>query len=135
MNIQKQLEQMLSKALRSLAAARRNLEAGDYDFASSRAYYAAFYAIEGILLTKELSFSKHSAVLSAFNLHFVKEQVFPKEFSKMLIRLFRERQIGDYSFEELITQDGAEQDIGAANTIIEAIKTYLKNHSLLPGSH
>ena len=35
MNIQKQLEQMLSKALRSLAAARRNLEAGDYDFASS----------------------------------------------------------------------------------------------------
>ena len=100
-----------------------------------RAYYAAFYAIEGILLTKELSFSKHSAVLSAFNLHFVKEQVFPSELSKMLIRLFRERQIGDYSFEELITQDGAEQDIGAANTIIEAIKTYLKNHSLLPGSH
>ncbi len=41
-----QLRTMISKARRSLAAAKRQIEDGDYDFASSRAYYAAFYAIE-----------------------------------------------------------------------------------------
>ena len=36
-----QLRTMISKARRSLAAAKRQIEDGDYDFASSRAYYAA----------------------------------------------------------------------------------------------
>jgi uncharacterized protein (UPF0332 family) len=47
------LELMRQKASRSLAAARRHIEAGDYDFASSRAYYAAFYGIQAALLTKK----------------------------------------------------------------------------------
>ena len=36
-----QLQRMIRKAQRSLAAAKRHIEEGDYDFASSRAYYAA----------------------------------------------------------------------------------------------
>jgi len=33
---------MMRKANRALAAARIHIKTGDYDFASSRAYYAAF---------------------------------------------------------------------------------------------
>ena len=62
-----QLAQMLQKAHRSLRAAPYNIHEGDYDFASSRAYYAAFYAIEAILITKNLSLSKHAGVIAAFN--------------------------------------------------------------------
>lgn len=58
--LKEQLQPMIRKALRSIAAAKRDLEEGDYDFASSRAYYAAFYAMEAILLTENLVFSKHS---------------------------------------------------------------------------
>lgn len=86
---------------RSINTAKRNLEEGDYDFASSRAYYAAFYAFQAILLSKNLSFSKHSGVISAFNQYFVKTMLFPKHFSKLISRLFRERQIGDYDKERL----------------------------------
>ena len=34
---------MTDKAFRSIAAAHRNIKEEDYDFASSRAYYAVFY--------------------------------------------------------------------------------------------
>ena len=65
--LREQLQLMIGKVFRSIAAAHRNIEEGDYDFASSRAYYAAFYAMEAVLLTKELSYSKHAGVISAFN--------------------------------------------------------------------
>ena len=125
------MQKMISKAHRSLEAARRDFDYGDYDFASSRAYYAVFYAIEGILLTKDMSFSKHSAVISAFNQYFIKEGIFPKDFSKLLTRLFRERQIGDYSFEPVIKED-AYEDIAAAEEILCAIEEYLKDNNYLP---
>ena len=81
-----QLRTMINKARRSLSAARRQVEDGDYDFASSRAYYAAFYAIEAVLLTKNLVLSKHSGVISDFNRHFLKPAIFPKEFSKLILQ-------------------------------------------------
>jgi uncharacterized protein (UPF0332 family) len=124
-----QLQSMIKKAIRSLNAAKRNIKMGDYDFASSRAYYAAFYAIEAVLLTKELSFAKHSAVISAFNRHFVKVGLFPKEFSKSISRLFRERQIGDYDFGVTITECDAQKDVEAAEAILEGIRTYVSQET------
>jgi len=122
---------MLQKALRSVVAAERHVEAGDYDFASSRAYYAAFYAMEAILLTRNLSFSKHSGVIAAFNQHFIKTGVFPKEFSKLVSRLFRERQIGDYDFDLSIEDGEARQDVQIAERVLQAITTYLVREGFL----
>ncbi len=102
------------------------MEEGDYDFASSRAYYAAFYAMEAVLLTKELSYSKHAGVISAFNQHFVKTNTFPKEFSKSISRLFRERQTGDYDFGLSIDEKDAKEDVRTAERIINAIAQYLE---------
>ena len=67
-----ELEALLNKADRSLAASQRLFEGADYDFAASRAYYAMFYLAEALLLTLRLTFSKHSAVIAAFGQHFVK---------------------------------------------------------------
>lgn len=126
-----QLGQMIKKAYRSLAAARYNITAGDYDFASSRAYYAAFYAIEAILLTKNLSLSKHAGVIAAFNQHFIKPGIFPKEFSKMIERLFRDRQTGDYGFELSISEEEVNEDVQMAEKLIGSIEVYLIQNSFL----
>jgi len=126
-----QLQPMLQKASRSIAAARKHIEEGDYDFASSRAYYAVFYALEAILLTKGLTFSKHSAVIAAFNQHFVKTGVFPKEFSRFISRLFREREAGDYEFDLSIQAGEAEEDIQIAGQVLEAIVAYLAKEGLI----
>lgn len=124
--LREQLQLMIGKAFRSIAAAHRNIEEGDYDFASSRAYYAAFYAMEAVLLTKELSYSKHAGVISAFNQHFVKTDIFPKEFSKSISRLFRERQTGDYDFGLSIDEKDAKEDARIAEKIVNAIVQYLE---------
>jgi uncharacterized protein (UPF0332 family) len=58
---------IVRKAIRSIDAARRNFDDKDYDFASSRAYYAAFYVMQAALLTKGLSFSKHIRTHSFFS--------------------------------------------------------------------
>jgi uncharacterized protein (UPF0332 family) len=123
--LSEQLQQMIRKAFRSLKAAQRHIEEGDYDFASSRAYYAAFYAMQAILLTENLSFSKHAGVISAFNQHFVRTATFPKEFSKIITRLFRERQAGDYGFDLSISKHDAQEDIQIAETVVRAITTHL----------
>ncbi|MEQ8224403.1 MAG: HEPN domain-containing protein [Candidatus Eremiobacterota bacterium] len=44
------LKLMVSKSIRSLSSAKKSFNEGDYDFASSRAYYAVFYLIEAMLL-------------------------------------------------------------------------------------
>ena len=124
-DLEMQLRAMIQKATRSIAAAKRDIKEGDYDFASSRAYYAAFYAMEAILLTKGLSFSKHGSVIGAFNQHFVKTGTFPKEFSKLIARLFRERQTGDYGSGLSIGEKDARKDIQAAERVVEAITKHL----------
>jgi uncharacterized protein (UPF0332 family) len=67
-----ELNLYLEAAHESLAAAKFNLDNDFYSVAANRIYYAAFYAATALLKTKSLSFSKHSAVLSAFRQQFIK---------------------------------------------------------------
>jgi uncharacterized protein (UPF0332 family) len=97
--LREQLRNMLSKARRSLKAAQAHLTEADFDFAASRAYYAAFYAMEAALLTKGVTCSTHGGVLTTFSERFIKTGVLPCDFGAKAARLFRERQIGDYEFD------------------------------------
>jgi uncharacterized protein (UPF0332 family)/predicted nucleotidyltransferase len=126
-----QIRLMIQKAARSLTAAQQLLDKGHYDFASSRAYYAAFYAMQAVILTKNLSLSKHTGVISAFNQHFVKTGVFPTEFGKAINQLFRERQTGDYEFDLSLTEDEAKEDIQLAERTVHAITAYLTEEGVL----
>ncbi|KAM3093530.1 HEPN domain-containing protein [Phormidesmis sp. 146-35] len=57
---------LLQKAVRSLEAAKVLNREGLPEFAVTRAYYTMFYIVEAFLEGDNLSFSKHSAVISAF---------------------------------------------------------------------
>jgi uncharacterized protein (UPF0332 family) len=123
--LNKQVDEMMRKSKRALAAACAHIQAEDYDFASSRAYYAAFYGMEAVLLKKGLVFSKHSGVMAGFARHFVGAGIFPRDFSKRISRLFRERQIGDYEFDVSISADAAREDVQHATVIVQAITDYI----------
>lgn len=122
-----QIGAMIAKAQRSLAAARAHLDSGDFDFASGRAYYAAFYCMEATLLTKGKLYSKHTGVISGFGEHFVLTGIFPKDFAKRIARLFRDRQIGDYEFGVSICETDAREDVEHAATIVRRISDHLHN--------
>ena len=133
-NLTEECRNLIQKADRSLTAAQRNHDAGDHDFASSRAYYATYYAINAALLSENVTSSKHSGNISEFNRLFLKPGTFPKEYGKLINRLFSDRQIADYESGLSISTAEARADIAAAREIVEAIRSYLSGKGLLPGT-
>lgn len=129
--LSKQIKIMMTKAKDSLEVARQLHEQKHYNDAASKAYYAVFHSLQAILLTKELSFSKHSAVMSAFNKEFIYSGVFVKDFYTKIIRLFKDRQIGDYEYTKEIDRESSETDVADTEMIINAIEEYLKKEGYL----
>jgi len=76
---------LLEKASRSLQAAKLLNAQQLAEFAVSRAYYAMFYVAEALLESEGLTFSKHSAVITAFGQQFAKTGRIPVEFHRYLI--------------------------------------------------
>ncbi|MEB3175419.1 MAG: HEPN domain-containing protein [Cyanobacteriota bacterium] len=87
---------LVRKAHKSLEAAEELGKLGHSDFAISRAYYTMFYIASAFLESKELSFSKHSAVISAFGKYFVKTQIIESKYHRYLIEAERARCQADY---------------------------------------
>ncbi|MBN1579383.1 MAG: HEPN domain-containing protein [Anaerolineae bacterium] len=88
-----------ARAQLSLAAARELVSSAYYDFVASRAYYAAFYAATALLLSEELTFSKHSGVIASIHRKFVKTGRLDAQHGKNLNWLFELRGVGDFGVE------------------------------------
>ena len=54
-----------------------------------------FYAVEALMLDRDLSFSKHSAVIAAFGKKFVKTGIFDSRFHRSFLNAFDLRNEGD----------------------------------------
>jgi uncharacterized protein (UPF0332 family) len=125
-----EIEVVIDKSNRAIKSARREYKAGDYDYACSRAYYAVFYLLEGVLLLDNKRFTKHSAVISFFNKDYVKTNLFPMEFSKHVKYLLKRREIGDYSLSIRVGEEDARNCISKAEEIFKVISDYLKKKSI-----
>ena len=126
--MRKEIEAIIDKSQRAIKSAAREFNAGEYDYACSRAYYAAFYLLEGILLLDNKRFSTHSAVISVFNKDYVKTGAFPVEFSKNIKYLLKRREIGDYSFSIRVEKEDAQNCISKVEEMFEVIAPYLKEN-------
>ncbi len=116
-----QIREVMEKSRSTLRAARELHAIGPYNDAASRTYYSVFHAMQAALLTKKLSFSKHSAVLAAFNQHFIRTGTVAEVPFSMLKRLFRDRQDGDYHYGWDIGCEKSAANIADAERAISAI--------------
>jgi uncharacterized protein (UPF0332 family) len=123
----KDIKELIKKAKESLKAALKLYEEGFYDFTASRSYYSMFYAVQAMLLTKDLSFSKHSAVIAAFGKEFIKTKEIPEKFHTILNSAFDLRNIGDYGSPGAVSKDKAKVLIEQAKELIKEIEEYLRN--------
>lgn len=120
-----EIQRLVAKAHRSLKAAQRTFQEGDYDFSASRAYYAMFYMAEGALLAKGMSYSKHSGVISGFWEQFVKPGIFPQELHQFLHAGFTSRNIGDYDYRVDFSREEAERMLVHADRFLRDVHAYL----------
>ena len=120
----KEQQFLAQKAQDSLRAAKLPEAEGLADFAVSRAYYAMLYIAEAFLLKENLSFSKHSAVISKFGEYFVHTDKIPSKYHRYLIDAEQMRLKGDYDRTERLESEDAKLVIQRAEEFLELL-TYL----------
>lgn len=120
-----EVEGFLAKAEESVAAATVLLRESAHGFSASRAYYGMFYAVEALLLSKGLSYSRHSAVVAAFGREFVKRGLFEPKWHQALHQAFQVRQVVDYEPLEHVSEATARRILGDAEGFVQAVRSFL----------
>jgi uncharacterized protein (UPF0332 family) len=111
-------QQLLEKAHSSLRAAKILSREEIYDAAVSRAYYTMFYIAEAFLLGENLTFSKHSAVISKFGEYFARTGRVPVEFHRNIIQAEQSRIKADYDATSQVSKTEANEQITHAETFL-----------------
>lgn len=118
-------QQLFTKAHENLRAAKILTAEAIYSIAVSRAYYAMFYVAEAFLVGENLTFSKHSAVISKFGEIFASTGRIPSEFHRHLIQAQQSRTRADYDASAQITEAEAITQIQRAQDLIAFAENYL----------
>ena len=115
---------------RYLTSARLLLQEGDCESSVSRSYYAMFYAAPAVLLTRNISASSHKGVISNFGKEFVKAGIFSRDLGRELNRAFGKRQLSDYEYTFVISQEEAEDIEDNGRDFVEKIRRFLQSEGL-----
>ena len=86
----------MERAHEAIEEAKMLFDARHLNAYVNRLYYACFYAVSALLLTKDISTSKHGYLRSLMHREFVKTGLIPKELGKHFDMLFDSRLEGDY---------------------------------------
>jgi uncharacterized protein (UPF0332 family) len=119
-------QDLADRAREELEAAGLLAGAGFAAQAVSRAYYAAFYAAEAVLLALDETRSKHSGVITAFVRLAVREGDMPADAGRLLRSLFDRRGQADYSTVPVPVSE-AEAAIADAGQVVDAVTEWLRN--------
>ena len=123
-----EIDSLVKRAKRYIRSAELLLDDKDYESSVSRTYYAMFYAAQAVLLTKKLTFSSHKGVISAFGKNFIKTEIFPKEMGRELNRAFEKRQIGDYGYTFVVSDEEAVQMLRYGKEFVDKITSWLNTN-------
>lgn len=103
------------------------LEAGLWDDAVSRAYYAAYHIVQAVLFTAGLEARTHEGIHDLFFLHFVRPGVFPRRLTRLLASLQKYREQADYSRAVRFDAEGASDEVAHAREIHDTLCAWLTN--------
>lgn len=115
----------LEQADEALKATRMLLDGNLPRVAVGRAYYAMFYAVLALLASRQQGTSKHAAVLSLFDLEFVKTGMLSPHFSQWLHEAFDLRQRADYREMFTVSPERAAEVAREAEQFVAAVKQHL----------
>jgi uncharacterized protein (UPF0332 family) len=91
----------------------------------NRSYYAMFYAVLALLQDRSTVPSKHSSVITLFDVEFVKVGIFSKDRSKSLHTAFDLRQESDDKAVTALDASLANDILAEAETFVREVKQYL----------
>ena len=120
------VEYRIAKARETFNEVSLHIENELWSTAVNRLYYACYYAVIALLISKEIKATTHSGVRQTFGLHFVKTGKIEKELGKFYSDIFDMRQSGDYEDYVEFTKDDILDLLIPADNLIISIENILK---------
>ena len=122
----------LERARESLRAAEIMFENDILTFSMNRVYYAMLYAVQALLVSRGVSFSKHGQVKSYFNREMIKTGIFPTEMGRLYNKAFEYRQKFDYIDFSSPDREMVTEYLEKARGFISNIQEYLRQEDAPP---
>jgi uncharacterized protein (UPF0332 family) len=116
----------LERVDEELRATRKLIEDGLYRIACSRAYYAAFLMTTAVLLTLDVTRTKHSGVEAAFHEQFIKSGRIEPEYGRLYALLRKTREDSDYNDKAIASEEMARQRLTDAERFVARLTQYLR---------
>ena len=91
------IQYRLDRAYEALAEAVLLLDSSHANTGVNRLYYACFYAVSTLLLTKSLTATSHGGLGTLFHQHLIRPGLLPLAQGQLYDRLFDQRQRSDYA--------------------------------------
>ena len=113
------------KAKDNLETAKVLFGLGKLEDSINRSYYAIFHAMRSVTILDNFDSSKHSGIISYFNLHYIKSGIFDKDTSDIVNTAFKLRQKSDYQDFYVVSKEQAQAQIEKAEIILNRVQPYL----------
>jgi uncharacterized protein len=111
-------KQYIHRAQEALKSAQDALQAGHLETATSRAYYACFFAIHSFLAHKKITVSSHKQTAVEFRRLVIKTGDLDKKYSDILTELSDWRMMADYA-------PLPEIDLGRATHLVQTAEDFV----------
>jgi len=119
------VEEHIRRAEKCLTSAQAIFSAGDLESSVNRLYYCVFNCASALLATEGVSYKKHSAVIGHFNRNYINTGILDGSLSKIIEKLFIERNGCDYDMGYFADEELVKERINDAAYFLEEIKKFL----------
>ena len=116
----------LAKAAEMLVTARRDLDAQDYASANNRAYYCIFHAMRAVIALDGEDYKKHSAVIARFTVNYLKPEILPRDFGKLISNASLIRNRSDYEDFYICSIEDTQKLVEGAEGFLRSVTAYLQ---------
>lgn len=115
----------LDKASEMLTTAQRDMDAEDYASANNRAYYCIFHAMRAVFALDGEDYKKHSAVIARFTVNYLKTEILPRDYGKLISNASLIRNRSDYEDFYICSIEDTQRLIEGAKDFYNAISDHL----------
>ena len=116
----------MQKAYSMLLSAQRDWNAADYASANNRAYYCIFHVMRAVLALDGEDYKKHSAVIARFTLNYLKTEIIPRDYGKLISNASLIRNRSDYEDFYICSISDTKQLMSGAVAFYEDVQRYLE---------
>lgn len=102
------------------------MNADDFASANNRAYYCIFHAMRAVIALDGEDYKKHSAVIAQFTMNYLKTEVLPRDYGKLISNASLIRNRSDYEDFYICSIEDTQKLVAGAEDFLQSVNEYLQ---------